>query len=300
MEWEEELQLYNFKARYYDPYTMRFIQPDPVHTERSGFDNYDRYSYVNNNPVNFVDPDGRVFSCFPEAWFGHFYSGPSSCDRELVPKKLNEKIYLSYLAYQLSGNEIALLEFNRRLYQKYIVVPTKPKTPLDRVSLRHDNEVPARLFSGIKKWDFVEADWNWIKGAWGTMLSTNTYKELYQKEYEALPDWTEARFGRTGRSYIATIATIISIGNELFILGIGTLLFELHIIYNLTLLYLEWIENKILSPIIEFSRREFNYIGERLGIRFKPKDFIFNVKLSNIGINNNRFKNILNPLKWRL
>jgi len=61
MEWEEELQLYNFKARYYDPYTMRFIQPDPVHTERQGFDNYDRYSYVNNNPVNFVDPDGRSF-----------------------------------------------------------------------------------------------------------------------------------------------------------------------------------------------------------------------------------------------
>ncbi|GIU70479.1 MAG: hypothetical protein KatS3mg002_1715 [Candidatus Woesearchaeota archaeon] len=61
MEWEEELQLYNFKARYYDPYTMRFIQPDPVHTERTGFDNYDRYSYVNNNPVNFVDPDGRSF-----------------------------------------------------------------------------------------------------------------------------------------------------------------------------------------------------------------------------------------------
>ncbi|GIX42572.1 MAG: hypothetical protein KatS3mg129_2305 [Leptospiraceae bacterium] len=41
--------------------TMRFIQPDPVHTERTGFDNYDRYSYVNNNPVNYVDPDGRSF-----------------------------------------------------------------------------------------------------------------------------------------------------------------------------------------------------------------------------------------------
>ncbi|GIU70484.1 MAG: hypothetical protein KatS3mg002_1720 [Candidatus Woesearchaeota archaeon] len=41
--------------------TMRFIQPDPVHTERSGFDNYDRYNYVNNNPVNFVDPEREKF-----------------------------------------------------------------------------------------------------------------------------------------------------------------------------------------------------------------------------------------------
>jgi hypothetical protein len=48
-----------YKARIYDPETGRFLQPDPVHSENAGFDNWDRYQYANNNPVNFIDPTGE-------------------------------------------------------------------------------------------------------------------------------------------------------------------------------------------------------------------------------------------------
>ena len=55
-EWDAEAGLYYYRARYYDPTLGRFINGDPI-----GFAGGDVnfYVYVQNNPVNFVDPDGR-------------------------------------------------------------------------------------------------------------------------------------------------------------------------------------------------------------------------------------------------
>jgi RHS repeat-associated protein len=41
------------RARYYSPYLNQFIQPDPILPA-----NGDRYSYVGNNPINYIDPTG--------------------------------------------------------------------------------------------------------------------------------------------------------------------------------------------------------------------------------------------------
>jgi len=48
-----------YHARTYDAQTGRFMQTDPVHTDRAGYDGYDRYQYVNDDPVNNVDPTGK-------------------------------------------------------------------------------------------------------------------------------------------------------------------------------------------------------------------------------------------------
>ncbi|GLI56716.1 hypothetical protein PM10SUCC1_22300 [Propionigenium maris DSM 9537] len=53
-EWDEEVEEYNYLAREYDPATGRFNSPDPA---REGFS---PYVYVGNNPINFVDSDGKV------------------------------------------------------------------------------------------------------------------------------------------------------------------------------------------------------------------------------------------------
>ena len=49
--------LYYMRARYYDPSVGRFISEDPL-----GFGGGDvnLYAYVQNNPVNEVDPDGLI------------------------------------------------------------------------------------------------------------------------------------------------------------------------------------------------------------------------------------------------
>jgi RHS repeat-associated protein len=47
------------QQRYYDPIVGRFLSVDPVTTDASTGDSFSRYAYAYNNPLKFVDPDGR-------------------------------------------------------------------------------------------------------------------------------------------------------------------------------------------------------------------------------------------------
>ena len=48
-----------YGARYYDPGLGRFTQPDTIVPNAMDPQSLNRYSYVSNNPVNFVDPTGH-------------------------------------------------------------------------------------------------------------------------------------------------------------------------------------------------------------------------------------------------
>lgn len=54
-EWDPETGFYFYRARYYDSLVGKFIQKDPI-----GFEGGDvnLYGYVQNNPINYVDPSG--------------------------------------------------------------------------------------------------------------------------------------------------------------------------------------------------------------------------------------------------
>ena len=59
---EQDKELYYYGARYYDPSIARFISVDPV------FDSsISPYAYVNNNPMKYVDPDGKKGTLLKEA-----------------------------------------------------------------------------------------------------------------------------------------------------------------------------------------------------------------------------------------
>ena len=54
----DEVGVINMNGRIYDPVLGRFIETDPFIQNPYNIQNMNRYSYVLNNPVNFVDPSG--------------------------------------------------------------------------------------------------------------------------------------------------------------------------------------------------------------------------------------------------
>lgn len=47
-------------ARYYDPALGRFMAVDPVRFSEKNLHSFNRYSYGNNNPYKYIDPDGQA------------------------------------------------------------------------------------------------------------------------------------------------------------------------------------------------------------------------------------------------
>ena len=56
-EFDAETGNYYYGARYYDPKWSIFISVDPLAEK---FPSYSTYNYTLNNPIRFIDPDGRA------------------------------------------------------------------------------------------------------------------------------------------------------------------------------------------------------------------------------------------------
>jgi RHS repeat-associated protein len=96
----DELGLYHYQARWYDPVLGRFLQPDSIVPESQGVQALDRYAYVNNSPVRYTDPTGH--------WLDEGY-GQCECGEETnssLPKHTGIKGEESSLPFDstLGGN----------------------------------------------------------------------------------------------------------------------------------------------------------------------------------------------------
>lgn len=58
---DEATELYYYGARYYSPLIGRFLTPDSIVQSPSDPQTLNRYTYVRNNPLIFVDPSGHIF-----------------------------------------------------------------------------------------------------------------------------------------------------------------------------------------------------------------------------------------------
>ncbi len=67
---DDETGFYFYNARYYDPEIGRFISADTLVPDSSDPQAFNRYSYVRNNPIRFVDPSGHGWlkKFFKQSW----------------------------------------------------------------------------------------------------------------------------------------------------------------------------------------------------------------------------------------
>lgn len=54
----DAFELVNMNGRMYDPVIGRFLSPDPMTPSAENLQNFNRYSYVLNNPLKYTDPSG--------------------------------------------------------------------------------------------------------------------------------------------------------------------------------------------------------------------------------------------------
>jgi RHS repeat-associated protein len=78
------IQLIDFNARFYSPTLGRFIQPDSIIPVVTNAQSWNRYSYVQNNPVKYIDPSGHI----PELECGFSYGGCSTSSDEGTPEQV--------------------------------------------------------------------------------------------------------------------------------------------------------------------------------------------------------------------
>lgn len=58
-EFDAEIGLYYYGARYYDPALAHFISPDTIEPNWANPQTLNRYSYTLNNPIKYIDPNGQ-------------------------------------------------------------------------------------------------------------------------------------------------------------------------------------------------------------------------------------------------
>jgi RHS repeat-associated protein len=86
---DEETGLYYYGARYYDARSSVWLSADPLQEK---YPNVSTYAYVGNNPVKFVDIDGRDFDPTSETVAQHIELGTRSKISELETRILHRQI----------------------------------------------------------------------------------------------------------------------------------------------------------------------------------------------------------------
>jgi RHS repeat-associated protein len=100
-----EIGLYFYRARWFDPALARFVQADTIVPGATNPQAWDRYSYVRNNPLRYVDPTG-LRACDDFDASGRCYTAPPAPrPTEQAPTPVDESRYVSLRRTEASRND---------------------------------------------------------------------------------------------------------------------------------------------------------------------------------------------------
>lgn len=98
----EEVELHYFNARWYDGALGRFAQADSIVPD--GVQGLDRYAFVNNNPLKYIDPSGNNPECGPDGMYCnvHITRPSKSCTGDCWDSYMTYKNVVKKLEYVVS------------------------------------------------------------------------------------------------------------------------------------------------------------------------------------------------------
>lgn len=106
---ERSFGLMDYNARYYSPVLGRFISPDPIVPEPGGSQGFNRYGYVSNNPLRYIDPTGHFEESDLREWFGDDWRDKFSDDFQYI---LQEGEFGDAVKYGSDVSQIAVFVQN--------------------------------------------------------------------------------------------------------------------------------------------------------------------------------------------
>jgi RHS repeat-associated protein len=109
-EWDAETGLYNYDARMYDPATAGFISPDALLQDIYAPALLNRYIYVGNNPLGYIDPTGHFRS---SDWLRSFVPGQVHFDYGLTSLE-NKQYAMAALHFSAMAGEQVLFALSFR------------------------------------------------------------------------------------------------------------------------------------------------------------------------------------------
>ncbi|WP_316634951.1 RHS repeat-associated core domain-containing protein [uncultured Flavobacterium sp.] len=95
----QSVGIINMNGRLYDPKLHRFLQPDNNIQDPFNTQNYNRYGYVLNNPLKYIDPSGEsIFEFVLGLVFSTYVHGAAASGGQLNPFKWDSSAWISSLA----------------------------------------------------------------------------------------------------------------------------------------------------------------------------------------------------------
>jgi RHS repeat-associated protein len=94
--------LHFYNARYYDSLIGRFISADTIVPEPGGSQGFNRYAYVNNNPVRYTDPTGHFSEDVIQNYLNTYYG--DSVGSDLFKEWKSDNEWWAMLRDAISGD----------------------------------------------------------------------------------------------------------------------------------------------------------------------------------------------------
>ena len=116
--------LFQMRARYYDPKTARFLSRDPLGPRLADVKSLNPYAYANDNPMRYVDPEGRQEGPAPD-WANKNGGGVLKFS-EPMATDLVEENFETFIAPESSLNNIVEQIANGSLGSDQTAYESKP------------------------------------------------------------------------------------------------------------------------------------------------------------------------------